>query len=195
MFVEGRNIELTINSNNLGYTRVSLEDNDYGYFQVNSLWISDYTAKKLSAGIMGIKEMSKAETVILSIKIGGQKYRVPINIFVHDLNFIKRLETNISNDTIFISKGRNFLLKITCIDTSNKIISKAQINSLGIDYIYFLNQNYGIQKIVATTLDKDDISFTFLLSVLPDIMPGDEDKLLDFTFHLSSEDRFNIKEG
>ncbi len=180
-------IELTINSDSLGYSQILLEDNNYEYFLINGIWISDLKTKKVMVVFLGKKEMSEAETALLTIKIGEEKYKVPVKVFVHDFNFVGRLETNISTDSLFIPKGSNFLLKITCKDTSNKIIAKSQLYNLGLGYFYSLDQNNDNEKIVVTNIYKDDISYYFLISVLTDITPGYEDKFLDFTFRISTK--------
>ena len=182
-----KNIEIALNSTVPDNIPPSIMDRDYGYFTVNNAWVIHDSTDKIIISLTGQQIMLNAETFIVSINIGEQKYEFQFKVFVHDFYYGEKLETNTPNDTIYISKVGNFLLKITCKDTSGKTIPKAQIYSLGLGYNYGIMQNYNDLKIAIATVDKDDTSYYFMLSALPDIIPDELDKGIYFSFGISNK--------
>jgi hypothetical protein len=182
-----KNIDISLNSAVPDNIQPSIKDRDYGYFTVNNARVIHDSTDKIIISLTGKQIMLNAETFIVSINIGEQKYKFQFKVFVHDFYYGEKLETNTPNDTIYISKDGNFLLKITCKDTSGKTTPKVQINSLGLGYSYGILQNYNDLKIAMATVDKDDTSYYFMFSALPDIIPDELDKGIYFSFGISNK--------
>jgi hypothetical protein len=163
------------------------QDTTIGSFEIRGPWFKDNAQQKLFFQISGKEMPASAKTVIMNVQIGNQKCQVPITVKVSEFYLAQKFDTNLQNDTINIPKGGNYLLKITCKDSSGQTTSRKQIERLGFGLHYAVNQNQSNQKFIVSSADRDTINYYIMFSAFPDIAPSSDDSNLWFTFYLSNK--------
>jgi hypothetical protein len=185
---KGQWFELRILSGNTSTDDLRLEMDYSQYFYIGGIGYSDPSRTKLSLQIVGIQVTPGTIAATLGIHVGSQVAQVPIQVCIPDFYYAHRFLTNAPNDTVILSKGGDFLLSITCLDTSDNIVSKLNVMrySGGISSTY-ISKNYQRDKFVYTSYDGDTTNFYFMLSAFSDITPSPDDTSTYFNYEICNK--------
>jgi len=182
-----KNIRLSLQKGKIDPTKLESQNFNFNNFNVNGPWIADTAYKVISFNVYGSQVASAPEVVTLPVKINNKTYNITLTVFVSELYLIDRFETNVLNDTITIHQGGNFLLNISCIDTSNNITPKSVIEPLGFGLGYGYWQNNAHLKFVVSSVNRDSIHYSFMFAAFNDISPDDDDRNLSFSFNIGGK--------
>jgi hypothetical protein len=182
-----KSIEFTITSGNLAGQNPVVHTADYQSFSVNGSWFVDQEKVHLGATVWGNQVTTAPVTEAFGIQIGNQSCPVPITVKVSDFYLADSFETNCPDDTIFIPRGGNFLLRFSCLDTARVVVPKARIlrilNGIG----YEMHWNWQNPKFIVSWAERDSISFYCMFAAFADITPSTEDYYMHITFPMSNK--------
>lgn len=182
-----KSVKLSLLKGLIDPTKLEIQNFNFNNFNVSGPWVADTTNKVVAFNIWGSNVTSIPESVTLPVKINNKTYNIMLTVRVSELYLIDRFETNSINDTITITEGANFLLNITCIDTSNNVTPKSVIEPLGFGLGYGYWQNNAHLKFVVSSVNLDSVHYSFMFAAFNDISPDDDDRNLSFSFNIGGK--------